>query len=147
MRISVKARYGVSTMIYLAQHFGAGEYITVASLSEKLKISKIYLEQVFALLKRANLVISTKGSQGGYYLSKSPKDITVFDILYAIETPLFEKTADTVLEGNPSIENVMRQMVYHPLDTCLKQTLSQMVLSDLALEAGKVSDAGYMYYL
>jgi DNA-binding IscR family transcriptional regulator len=57
MRISAKAKYGLSAMICLAQRYNTGEYITVISLSTRLKISKIYLEQVFSLLKRAKLVI------------------------------------------------------------------------------------------
>lgn len=49
------------------------ECITISSIAEKLGISKIYLEQVFSLLKRAKLVTSLKGAQGGYQLSKIPK--------------------------------------------------------------------------
>ena len=77
MKISAKARYGLATMIKLAQLYSREENITVLRLAETLHISKIYLEQVFALLKRAQLVVSTKGAQGGYQLARAPETITV----------------------------------------------------------------------
>ena len=69
MKISAKGRYGLAAMTYLARNYAAGTPITIVSISEKLGISKIYLEQVFSLLKRARLVNSIKGSQGGYQLA------------------------------------------------------------------------------
>ncbi|MGI6332833.1 MAG: Rrf2 family transcriptional regulator, partial [Zhaonellaceae bacterium] len=64
MRISVKARYGLGAMLYLAQYYAAQENIPVQKISDSLGVSKIYLEQVFSLLRHAELVIATKGAQG-----------------------------------------------------------------------------------
>jgi Rrf2 family protein len=148
MRISAKARYGLSSMIYLAQNFNAGEPITVITLSSKLKISKIYLEQVFSLLKHAGLLSSTKGSQGGYQLTKTPKEISVYEILTAIEAALFEKTSETVTESRPAIETAMQQAVFAKLDATIKDTLDSLKLTDLVAEAEKNSSQdGYMFYL
>jgi Rrf2 family protein len=147
MRISAKTRYGLSVMISMAQKYNTGEIITVISLSEKLKISKIYLEQVFSLLKRAELVISVKGSQGGYRLAKDPKKITAYDILYSIENALFEKTAETVLEKSPAIEKTM-QDVFEKIDVGVKRTLENITLENLVNESEKNSSQdGYMFYL
>ncbi|MDR2192000.1 MAG: Rrf2 family transcriptional regulator [Endomicrobium sp.] len=147
MRISAKTRYGLSVMISIAQKYNTGEIITVISLSEKLKISKIYLEQVFSLLKRADLVISVKGSQGGYRLAKDPKKITAYDIVYSIENALFEKTAETVLEKSPAIEKTM-QDVFEKIDGNIKQTLEKITLANLVSESEKNSSQdGYMFYL
>lgn len=148
MRISVKARYGLSTMICLAQYYITGEYITIISLAEKLKISKIYLEQVFSLLKRSKLVISAKGAQGGYRLARTPKEITALDILSAIELSLFEKTEFTILESEEYIEKAMQAVVFEKLNQCIKDNLAAVSLQDLVEEANKhSSDEGYMYYL
>ena len=68
MRISAKGRYALAAAISMARQYGTGEHITAISISEKLGISKIYLEQVFSLLKRAGLVNTVKGAQGGYAL-------------------------------------------------------------------------------
>ena len=101
MKISAKGRYGLAAMAYLAANYAAGTPITIISISEKLGISKIYLEQVFSLLKRAQLVISIKGSQGGYQLAKAPRDISAYDILSAIELSLMEKTASSTTGKTP----------------------------------------------
>lgn len=148
MRISVKGRYGLSSMIYMAQNYASGEYITVVSLSDKLKISKIYLEQVFSLLKRAKLVLSTKGSQGGYQLAKKPNEITALEILSAIEMALFERTSETVSEGSIYIERTMQEIVFDKLDKSITTELSNITLEALAFEADKrASGEEYMYYL
>ena len=91
MKISTKGRYALASAIHIAQFYGSNEAITLISISESLGISKIYLEQVFALLKRGGIVISVKGAQGGYQLAKSPQQITAYDILSATEASLFEK--------------------------------------------------------
>ncbi len=89
MRISAKGRYAIAATIYLAKRYANDEYITVISISEELDISKIYLEQVFSLLKQGEIVTSVKGSQGGYKLTRHPNQITVCDILSPIEAALF----------------------------------------------------------
>ena len=97
VRISAKGRYGLAAVIYMAKFHQNGEYITILKISEALGISKIYLEQTFSLFKkRAEIVTSIKGAQGGYRLARMPIDITVFEVLSAIETSLFEKTEETV---------------------------------------------------
>ena len=94
MKISAKGRYGLAAMTCLAQNFASGSPITIISISEKLGISKIYLEQVFSLLKRAQLVNSIKGSQGGYQLSREPREISAYDILSSIELSLMESSIE-----------------------------------------------------
>ncbi|HCX65526.1 MAG TPA: Rrf2 family transcriptional regulator, partial [Eubacteriaceae bacterium] len=76
MKLSAKGRYALAATTSMAQNKDKNEYITLISISEKLSISKIYLEQIFSLLKRGGVVNSIKGSQGGYQLSRSPKQIT-----------------------------------------------------------------------
>ena len=60
MKISAKGRYGLSAMIYLAFHAGTSKYVTVLRISENLDISKIYLEQVFSLLKKRALSVPSR---------------------------------------------------------------------------------------
>ncbi|MDR3196145.1 MAG: Rrf2 family transcriptional regulator [Endomicrobium sp.] len=147
MRVSAKAKYGFAAMVCLAQKYNTGEYVTVLSLAERLKISKIYLEQVFALLKRADLVLSIKGSRGGYQLSKAPKVITAFDILSAIEVSLFEKAAKLLLESERALEKTIQGSVLEKLDASIKTTLSAITLESLVLDAQKRLSDGYMFYL
>jgi Rrf2 family protein len=147
MRVSAKSKYGFAAMICLAQKYNTSEYVTVLSLAERLKISKIYLEQVFALLKRAKLVVSVKGSRGGYQLSKIPKDITAFDILSSIEISLFEKSSELLVDDKQALEKAIEGYVLEKLDKSIKATLSQITLEGLVLNAQKCLYDGYMFYL
>jgi rrf2 family protein (putative transcriptional regulator) len=147
MRISAKGRYALASVVHMAQQRN-GESITLVSISERLGISKIYLEQVFSLLKRGELVTSVKGAQGGYLLSAAPGQISVLDVLTAVETGLFDKTEDTVAEKAPEIEFAMRERAFQALDDAVSASLSQVTLEDLVLasEKHKGEDAA-MYYI
>ena len=92
MRISAKGRYALAAMIHLGR-YKEGECIPLIQIAETMDISKIYLEQVFSLLKRAGLVSSIKGSQGGYQLTRYSKDISIYDIM---STNLVEILIQTV---------------------------------------------------
>jgi len=148
MRISSKGRYGLASMISVAQLGRGGEFVTVISIAEKLGISKIYLEQVFSLLKRSKLVTSIKGSQGGYQLSKPSNKITAYDILLAVETSLFEKTERSVSVGSPQIENSLNRLIWDKLDKSIIQVLKETTLDDLVTEAERIqTDDQFMFYI
>ena len=148
MRISAKGRYALASVIHMAQQHHSGESITLISISERLGISKIYLEQVFSLLKRGELVTSVKGAQGGYLLSAAPGQITVLDVLTAVETGLFDKTEDTVAEKAPEIEFAMRECAFQALDDAVSASLSQVTLEDLVLASEKhKGENAAMYYI
>lgn len=148
MRISVKGRYALAAVISMAERYNNGEYITVISISEKLGISKIYLEQVFSLLKRGGIVNSIKGSQGGYQLSRMPQQITVLDILSSVELNLFERTENTVLNKAPEIDKAMRLSAFDKLDDAIKTTLRNVTLNDLLGEIEKQkADQDLMFYI
>lgn len=148
MRLSAKGRYALAATTSMAQNKGDTEYITLISISEKLGISKIYLEQVFSLLKHGGIVNSIKGSQGGYQLTKAPKRITVYDILSSVETSLFENTEETIKDKAPDIEAAMQLTIYNPLDSMIKATLQDISLLDLVTEADKhKNDQGFMFFI
>ena len=148
MRISSKGRYALVSMIYMAQNYDSGKFIRVISISEKFGISKIYLEQVFSLLKRGGLVNSVKGSQGGYQLSRSPEQITAYYILLSIESSLFEEAEETVAESSPAIEKTIRSTVFNSLDKAIQKSLSGITLAELVNETAKnTGDQSMMYYI
>lgn len=148
MRISAKGRYALAAAINMAENYSSGEYITVISISEKLGISKIYLEQVFSLLKRGGIVNSVKGAQGGYQLARSPRQVTVYDVLSAVETALFEPAEETVKLNSPEIDAAMRATVFDALDSAVKSALEKITLSDLVSEVEKhKADQGFMFFI
>ena len=85
--ISTKGRYALRLMINLAL-YSDGNYVRLKDISEKEEISIKYLEQVVALLYKANLVLSLRGNNGGYKLAREPKDYTAGEILRAAEGTL-----------------------------------------------------------
>ncbi len=148
MKISSKGRYALVSMIYMARNYDSGKHITVIKISEKFSISKIYLEQIFSLLKKGNLVTSIKGAQGGYQLSRSPKTITVYDILYAIENVLFDTSEDTVLETAPAFEKTIRNLIFDKLDNKIFEFFSSITLHELLTDTqNNLEDFSSMYYI
>ncbi|MCL2220959.1 MAG: Rrf2 family transcriptional regulator [Oscillospiraceae bacterium] len=147
MKISAKSRYALAALIQMGQLCESEEFVSLVNLSEKLGISKIYLEQVFSLLKRGGIVISTKGFGGGYQLSRSMHEISVYDILSSIEFSLFEKPAQTVAEKAPNIESVMQDDVFMALDAVIPGVLKEITLDSLVMRAAQHDDGGGMYYI
>ena len=87
MKLSTKGRYGLKAMFELSvtQHTGP---VPLKYIAKRQNISDQYLEQIFSALKKAGLIKSVRGAQGGYLLVKEPKDITVGDILIVLEGPV-----------------------------------------------------------
>lgn len=148
MKISAKGRYAIAATIYMAQKYDKDSHITVIAISNKLNISKIYLEQVFSLLKRANIVTSIKGAQGGYRLAQSPEQITAFAVLSAVELSLFEPTEQTVKESAPEIETTMSKMIFTSLEQTIQDSLKKTTLAELQQAADNyVIEQAPMYFI
>ena len=84
MKLSTRGRYGIHTMYDLALHGENGPQ-SIKSIAERGGMPEAYLEQLIAGLKRAGLVTSTRGAQGGYMLARPADAITVGDVLRALE--------------------------------------------------------------
>lgn len=87
MKISTKGRYGLEAVVDLALH-ASGSHVNLSSISERCGISEAYLLQIFIVLRRAGVVDSIRGAQGGYVLARDPDRITAADVLVALEGPL-----------------------------------------------------------
>ncbi len=92
MRVATKGRYAVIAMVDLANFFASDQPSqTLASISSRQKVSLSYLEQLFAKLRHAGLVDSMRGPGGGYTLARNPKDISVGQIILAVDGILPEQ--------------------------------------------------------
>ena len=87
MRLTTKGRFAVTAMLDLALNAAQGP-VTLAGISERQKISLSYLEQLFGKLRRRELVESVRGPGGGYHLARPPEDISIADIVQAVEETL-----------------------------------------------------------
>lgn len=87
MRLTTKGRFAVTAMVDLTMRQARGP-VTLAGISDRQRISLSYLEQLFGKLRRRKLVNSTRGPGGGYTLAKDAKDITIAEIIVAVDEPL-----------------------------------------------------------
>jgi len=117
MRLSTKGRYAVTAMMDLAMHHGQGP-VALADISENQGISLSYLEQLFARLKKSNLVEGLRGPGGGYRLSRRPDDISIADVITAIG----EGIDSTLCDGNEDCQDG-EQCLTHELWTRLGQEI------------------------
>ena len=88
MRITSKGRYGLKAMMELAREGQSAGLLKTRVIAERQSIPLKYLEQIINILKRNKLVSSVRGSEGGYRLARPAADITVFEILQALEGDL-----------------------------------------------------------
>ncbi|MDD5180312.1 MAG: Rrf2 family transcriptional regulator [Gallionellaceae bacterium] len=87
MRLTTKGRFAVTAMVDLAIR-GGKDPVTLASISERQKISLSYLEQLFGKLRRHHIVESVRGPGGGYYLARPSSEISVADVIVAVDEPM-----------------------------------------------------------
>ena len=87
MRLTTKGRFAVTAMIDLALRQDKGP-VTLAGISQRQEISLSYLEQLFGKLRRHEIVESVRGPGGGYNLARRPEDVTVADIIIAVDEPI-----------------------------------------------------------
>jgi len=137
MKLSTKGEYGLRAMFELAQYYGDGP-IPLKLIAEKQSISEPYLEQLLGSLRRAGLVESTRGAQGGYSLAKKPEDIYVGDIIRTLEGPI--GPMDCV---NEEINTCNRaggcatRSVWEKVRDSVTQVLDSITLANMCDEASK----------
>ncbi len=83
--LTTKGRYAVMAILELAAARHSGKPVSLYEISNKQNITVNYLEQIFAKLKKANLVTSVKGPSGGYMINNNLADIRIIDIIDAVE--------------------------------------------------------------
>ena len=87
MKVSLRATYGIMAAVDLAMHLGTAP-VQAKSIARRQAIPARFLEQVLHSMKKAGLVSSLRGAQGGYVLSKKPSEVSIADILEALDGPL-----------------------------------------------------------
>lgn len=122
-------------MVDLAIHYD-GQPVSIKNISERQGISEYYLEQLFSQLRKANLIRSIRGAQGGYILSKDPKYISIDDIMKVLEGPVEISECIDDIDGN-SCNNVgccatrlLWSRIRDSIDNVMESTTLQNIVDD-----------------
>jgi len=99
MRLTSKGRYGVSAMVDLSKNGQSGKPVTLAAISERQFISLSYLEQLFRSLRAGGLVRSVRGPGGGYLLAHPASEITIANVIQAVNEPIRTTMCENAVRG------------------------------------------------
>ena len=131
MNVTSKGRYALRVMIDLAQHTDDG-FISLKTIADRQNISMKYLEMIVGSLKKAELVDSTRGKDGGYMLNRAPQNYTVGEILRCIEDNLAPVAC--IKAGSITCEHAgecMTVPMWKELDDITNAYLDTVTLGDL----------------
>ena len=131
MNITSKGRYALRVMLDLAQHPEDG-FISLKTVADRQQISMKYLEAIVGSLKKAELLESTRGKEGGYQLVKAPADYTVGEILRAIEDNL--APVSCIKDGSVQCDKAAACLtvpMWKELDDLTNSYLAAVTLQDL----------------
>ena len=149
MNLSKKSRYGITALIDLAV-YARNQCVQLSSIAERNKISVKYLEQIFSGLRRAGLVKSIKGPQGGYLLAKKPESITVADVIYALDGSYLLEDERSVVSGadEKGISTAIQKLLIEQMNDQTDKLLKQLTLKTLVDSSLEYSQSGQeMYYI
>ncbi|MCR5756210.1 MAG: RrF2 family transcriptional regulator [Acetatifactor sp.] len=143
MRLSTKGRYGLRAVLDLALHSRDDEAVALSGIAERQSISISYLEQLIAKLKRAGIVESTRGARGGYVLTRPAEEISVGDILRALEGDLNPVDCAELI-GGPSChasDVCVTKYVWKRISDSINEVVDNLMLSELVEESREVQAA------
>ena len=136
MKVSSRGEYGVRAMVALARHYGDGP-MSIAAVAKDSSVPYAYLEQLIGPLRRAGLVESKRGAQGGYQLTRSPDLVRVGEVYRVMEGPVAPMdcvSEDPADQTCPLIEGCETRPVWLAVRDSIAATLDSMTLADLVAQ-------------
>ena len=141
MKLSTRGRYGIHAMYDLALNADCGPQ-SIKAIAEREAIPEAYLEQLIAILKKEKLVTSIRGAQGGYKLARKPEEITVGEVLRALEGGL--AVVDCLLEEDTCGKSCAcpSRIVYKKIQEGLNQAADSITLQDMVEDYERIGGGG-----
>lgn len=136
MKLSTKGRYGLRALVDLALHQEEAP-VSIQSIADRQNISERYLEQLMSAMKKAKLVTSTRGAQGGYRLARPAGEISVGDVLRALEGDLRAVACPAEGEGADGCANsgsCVTRYVWQRVNESIRQTVDDIWISQLVTQ-------------
>ncbi len=134
MKLTSKGRYAVTAMLDVALHASVGP-VTLADISERQEISLSYLEQLFARLRKQGLVSSVRGPGGGYLLGKAPAEISVGDVIAAVNESVDATRCHGAEGGCQSGVRCLTHTLWSELSERIEEFLNNISLAELVTKS------------
>ena len=148
MVVSTRMEYGVLAIADIALYSESGESVSVQEISERQGISKKYLEQILPLLRQAGLIRAQKGLRGGYSLARPAADITIADILNALDNSFLEKMDASQKGGTDGLRSAVGDCLWGKINSFLISFAQGKSLSAFIQECQeRMSDSWDMYVI
>jgi len=148
MIFSKRSRYGIRALIDLARNAENGS-MQLNEIADRNSITVKYLEQIFASLRKAGIIKSIKGPQGGYLLARPPKDIRAADIIVALDGSYFLDSEEVQGDGKGETNvSVVQREIIEPVNELAGHFFNSLTLEKLAECAKEQEEAlQNMYYI
>jgi Rrf2 family cysteine metabolism transcriptional repressor len=139
MKLSTKGRYGLRAVLDMATFQDEQGPITLSSIADRQSISEGYLEQLMVPLKKAGVVKSVRGAQGGYLLAREPQQITVGEIIRVLEGPIAPMAcvSEEFPEPCDRSEGCVTKEIWEKVRDSISSVLDSYSLADLVAETKK----------
>ncbi len=144
MQLSKRTQYGIRALVCFADAYERGP-LQAKELSAREKLPPKFLESILHALTRAKFLVSKIGANGGYRLARSPKEITMGDVVMRLEGRHFEEQEPERPNERPG-EFAVR-IVQTKLEEAVHEVLSQTTLAELAEAVAQHGRSGQMYYI
>lgn len=140
MKLSTRGRYGLKAMFQLGLYSGEGP-IPLKQIADKQNLSESYLEQLFSVLRKEGLINSVRGAQGGYMLSRKPREITVGQVLRCLEGDM--APSDCVMEADgfecSREDECVTKLVWIKIKDSVDEVIDSITLQDMMDDENKLN--------
>lgn len=146
MKISTKGRYGLRVLLDIATHQDHGPVI-LRDISKRQEISEKYLWQVINPMKSAGFVASARGAKGGYTLARNIDEITLLDVVTALEGPVCVVDCVDAPEGCSRSTGCVTRDVWKQVEESIKETMAGITLKKLVKDEREQESKGSLSYV
>ena len=131
MKLSTKGKYGVRALFEIARNYGKGP-LAIKEIAGRQQISLSYLEQILHRLGKAGIIESVRGPHGGYELAKRPADLTIGDVVRALEGPIaLSHCLEPGVGGCYQADDCVARMVWSRVGEKIEEALDSITFEQL----------------
>ncbi len=145
MELSCKSEYAILALLEMATHHESGEPMQIRQIAAQQNIPDRYLEQLLATLRRGGIVKSQRGSKGGYFLTREPWKITLFEILGCLEGLDVQTCEEDVNPKN--VDSSVLEEIWQEACQAANTVLQKYTLQDLCEKRDSRQQLDIMYYI